>query len=801
MAGGGGIRRSRKFRVDSRSPGGSGPGGGAAPDLRLAGAAMAAWLTTLAVLGWSAPAGYAIGGTALAVCVALLTTWRSRYCRALAVVALVIGCAGAAAVATAIRVGARDASPVRVLAGERATAVLDLAVIDDPRPVASHGPGPPQVIVPARVQRVSSHGRTWVGSARVVVLAPAESWKALLPSQHLQATGRLSPPTRDDLTAAVVAVNTSPGAVGPPSLAQRGAGRLRAGLREAVSGLPDGVRGLLPGLVDGDRGGIDPVLAERFRTAGLTHLISVSGTNVAIIAGAVLLLLRAMTVGPRASAVLAGAALVGFVVLARPSPSVLRAAVMGGIALIALASGRPRSAIPGLSAAVLILMLTAPSLAREPGFALSVLATAALLLLAPSWARWLRRRGVPGGVAEALAVPAAAHLVTAPVIAALSGTVSLVAIPANLLAAPAVAPATVLGVLAAVVAPMWMSLARVVAWLAGLPAGWIVAVAERGATLPGASLPWPAGLAGGVALIGAFAVAVWVVRARAVRRTLLAGAVGAAVVVVPVRVAAPAWPPPGWVLVMCDVGQGDALVLNAGRDSAVVVDTGPEPVAVDGCLRRLHITRIPLLVLTHLHADHVGGLDGALRQRAVGAIEIGPLHEPSWAWHELQADATSQHLPLWSGSVGEVREVDDLRLQVLAPRTAAHGTRSDPNNSSLVLKVAIHGIALLLTGDAEVESQDAMLRDGDDVHADVLKVPHHGSAWQSEQFLARVHPSIALISVGAGNDYGHPSPAVIADLAHAGVRVLRTDQCGDIAVAVIEGALRVTTRTRSPPSC
>jgi competence protein ComEC len=788
-------RSTRRSTVDRHAPGRV----GSAPDARLAGAALAAWLTTLAALGWSAPAGYAVGGVALAGSVGLLRAARHR--SLVTALALVLGCAGAAALATAVRVGARDASPVRLLAAERASAELDLTVLDDPRQIAASGPGPPRVVVPSRVDRVSAHGRTWTDHARVAVLAPAGSWQGLLPSQHLQVAAHLIPATRADLTAAVVAVNTPPRSVGPVSLAQGAADRLRAGLRAAVRGLPDGPRGLLPGLVDGDRSGLDPVLADRFRTTGLTHLIAVSGTNVAIVAGAVLLVLRALTVGPRLSAVLAGAALVGFVVLARPSPSVLRAAVMGGIALVALASGRPRSALPGLSAAVLILMLAAPSLAREPGFALSVLATGALLLIAPPWSRWLRHRGVPAAVADALAVPAAAHVATAPVIAALSGTVSLVAIPANLLAAPAVAPATVLGVLAAVLAPVWLGLATACAWLAGVPAGWIVAVAERGADLPGASLPWPAGIAGGVALVAALAAGMWVSRARAVRRALVACAVGAVVVVVPVHVLAPAWPPAGWVLVVCDVGQGDALVLNAGPGSAVVVDTGPEPIAVDGCLRRLGVSRIPLLVLTHLHADHVGGLDGALRGRAVGGIELGPLDEPSWAWHDVRAAAAGHHLPLWTGSVGEVREVGDLRLQVLAPRAAAHGTRSDPNNSSLVLQVASHGITLLLTGDAEVESQDAMLRDGEDVHADVLKVPHHGSAWQSREFLARVHPSIALVSVGAGNDYGHPSLAVIADLARAGARVLRTDRCGDIAVTTVGGHPAVSTRTRSPPAC
>jgi competence protein ComEC len=609
-------------------------------------------------------------------------------------------------------------------------------------------------------------------------------------------TGRLAPPSRADLTAATISATGPPRQVGPPSLPQRAAGHLRAGLRDAATGLPAGPRGLLPGLVVGDRSGLDPVLADRFRTTGMTHLIAVSGSNVAIIAGAVLLALRAATVGPRLSAVLAGAALVGFVVLARPSPSVLRAAVMGGIAPVALATGRPRAAVPALAGTVLILMFAAPSLAREPGFALSVLATAALLVLAPPVSRLLHRRGVPRGLAEALAVPAVAHLATAPLIAAISGTVSLVAVPANLLAAPAVAPATVLGVLTAVAAPVSTHLAHALAWLAGLPAAWIVLVAERGATLPGAAAHWPAGGTGAVALLAAIAAAAVAVRLRAVRRSLLAVAVGAAVVAVPAQLREPGWPPPGWAFVACDVGQGDALVLRAGPAAAVVVDTGPEPVAIDGCLRDLGVNQIPLLILTHLHADHVGGLGGVLRSRPVGAIEVGSLREPGWAWDDVRRVAGEHGVPLWSAALGETRAVGDLRIEVVGPVVAAHGTRSDPNNSSIVLRITTAGLTLLLTGDVEVEAQDAIVRSGVDLHADVLKVPHHGSAWQSAEFLARVRPSVAVVSVGAGNTYGHPAGAVIGDLGRRGARVFRTDQVGDVAVVGLSGG-RVEVLTHS----
>jgi len=194
-------------------------------------------------------------------------------------------------------------------------------------------------------------------------------------------------------------------------------------------------------------------------------------TNITIVCGAMLLLGQLAGAGPRTRAVVAAVALVGFVILARPSPSVLRAAVMGAVALLALVTGRRRQALPALGAAVLLLLMVSPQLAVDAGFALSVLATAGLVLLAPGWVGAMRRRGVPPGIAELLAVPIAAHVVTAPVIAGLSSQLSVVAVLANILAAPAVGIATVLGVLATVLLPIWTPAGELVFGSRGRPSG------------------------------------------------------------------------------------------------------------------------------------------------------------------------------------------------------------------------------------------------------------------------------------------------------------------------------------------
>lgn len=761
-------------------------------DLRLASGGLAAWLAVLVTTALPARTGATAGVVALLVAGALLV----RGPRAAAATALVLGCAGGAALATSARVAGADASPLAGLARDRAAVTVELVVSDDPRLLRS---GPDRVSVAAHAVLLTGAGRTWSLHDRMLVLAPAQGWLSLLPSQRLQASGRLSPPLRDDLTVAVLTVRGPPRQVAEPSGVQRAAGTIRSGLRDAAQVLPPGPRGLLPGLVIGDTSGLDPALAEDFRTAGLTHLLAVSGTNCTIVTGAVLLLLRLATVGPRTSAVVAGVALVGFVILARPSPSVLRAAVMGGIALLALATGRVRTALPALGAAVLLLVLVSPPLARDPGFALSVFATLGLLLVAPRWSARLRRRGVPAGVAEALVVPAAAALLTAPVVAALSGGISLVSIPANLMAAPAVAPATVLGVLAAVVSPVSGTAAEVLVRLAGIPVRWLVLVGETAADIPGATVGWPGGAVGGLALAGATVAAVLLLRRRATRRVVLAAAVGAAIVAVPFRVITPGWPPAGWLLVACDVGQGDALAVAAGPGAAVVVDAGPEPAAVDGCLRRLGVRSVPLLVVSHLHADHVDGLDGVVRGRAVAEIDVGPDRGPAGGWAAVLRAAAGAGAPVRTVAAGERREVAGVTVDVLAPVRTFTGSRSDPNNDSVVLRVRTGGRTLLLTGDVEVEAQEAILGAGVDLRADVLKVPHHGSAYQFPPFLDAVHASAAVVSVGAGNDYGHPSPLLLTQLARLGVPVARTDRGGDVAIAQRDGRLVIVTRSRDPP--
>ncbi|WP_326564719.1 ComEC/Rec2 family competence protein [Micromonospora peucetia] len=780
----------------------------AAVDLRLAGLAVATWFSALAglhltagatlLLAVAAAGAAGVAGLHLAGVLGRPSAPVRRYGWIAVAVLLGVVCG---ATATAARLSVRDAGPVRALVEERAAVTAELVVRDDPRPVRGVAGRPAMLLVSAELTRFTGpDGRRVAAPARVLVLANDPGWRGLLPGQRLTAEGRLSAPRGGDLTAAVLSAAGPPEPHGAAPSSQRAAGVLRAGLQRACAPLPDEQGGLLPGLVVGDTSRLPPTVEEDFLATGMTHLNAVSGSNVAIVVGAVLLLARWARAGPWLAAGLCGLALVGFVILVRPSPSVVRAATMGAIGLAALAAGRPRAALPALAAGVAVLVLFDPELAGDAGFALSVLATGGLLLLAPRWRDGLRRRGVPAGLAEALAVPAAAQLACAPVVAGISGTVSLVAVPANLLAVPAIAPATVLGVLAATVSPIWPAGAEFVAWLASWPAWWLVMVARHGARLPAGTLPWPGGVTGALLLAG-LTVALLVATRHPVVRRLVAVAVVAVVAgTLPVRLAAPGWPPAGWVVAACAVGQGDTVVLPVAAGRAVVVDAGPDPAAADGCLRRLGVREVALLVVSHFHVDHIGGVAGVFRGRSVDAVLIPQWAEPAAGRELVRTEAAARSVDVVAGGAGWRYREGGVEFTVIGPPHPLRGTRSDPNNNSLILLATVSGVRILLTGDAETEEQRALLDSTapGGLRAEVLKVAHHGSAYQDPAFLDAVRPLVALVPVGTGNSYGHPNPAVLGRLTRGGARVLRTDTEGDVAAVLGRTGLAVVTRGTPP---
>ncbi len=767
-------------------------------DARLVPCALAAWAVTLLGLytGWRIVTAVAVAAlVGCAVTVRLVAAGRIPRGGArilLAALAVVAGFGPAAG----LRMWAADQHPIASAAERGAWAGVVLVPTDDPRRIrAAAFDDTPRVRIPARLEHVTVGGRSMDTGGSVVVFAPADSWGDLLPGQSVTARVRVAPHTGPGTTVAVLRAENAPTAVGPPPVWQRWAGTARDRLAQVSSAvLPADRAGLLPGLVVGDTTALTDEVREDFRVAGLTHLTAVSGANVSIVLGAVLLLVRAVGLGPRSGTVLAATALVAFVVVVRPSASVVRAAAMGSIGLLAFVTGRERQALPALCTAVGVLLVLMPDLAVDVGFALSVSATAALIVAAPPVVTRLVDRGWPRPVAEVTATSLVAFVATAPLVAGVNGTVSVVSVAANVLVAPVLAPLTVLGSLVAVAASVVPWPGEVLARGTGPFLWWLITVADRAASLPSAEFEVPDGPVG--ALVAAVLVAVvWsVARHRRVRITALVIAVAVAAVWLPVRMLRPGWPGAEWVLVACDVGQGDALVLATGDGRAVVVDTGPEPEPVDRCLRRLRIRRVALLVVSHLHADHAGGVRGVLEGRSVETVVVGPGAAGDGA-ADVLGPAIEIGVPVREVGAGAVLRAGDLDIRVVGP--GGRGTGGSENDDSLVLAVDTVVGRVLLPGDAEEAALDALVRSGTDVRADVLKVPHHGSRTTPARFLTAVRPSVALVSAGRDNLFGHPHPEIVSTLSGMGARVLRTDLHGDVAVVRAgSGALAVVSDVR-----
>jgi competence protein ComEC len=757
-------------------------------DLRTPVLGAVAWAAALVALGmpvW-------VSGMLLAGAGALVLA-RRRHRRPVAAQLGWLVAATAVVGSALLHAASVERTPLQELARQRASVGAVLLVRSDP--VTGQGRRASYVHFRATLLEVVGRGRHVRLRSPVVVIADTR-WAGVRLDARVRVAGRLDRADGPDLAAVLIARGPPIVLAGPgPVFAL--VDRVRAGIRAAVADQPPAPKALVPALVDGDDGGLDDQVAADFRTTGLTHLLAVSGTNLTLIVGFLLVVARWCGVRARGLVAVGLLGVVGFVLLARTEPSVLRAATMGSVALVAMGTHGRERGTRALGVAVLVLLLVDPWLSRSPGFALSVCATTGILVLAPPWrdalVRWL-----PRWLAEAIAVPLAAQLACTPLVAAISGQVSLVAVVANMAVAWAVGPATVLGFLGGVTALLWRPLGELVAAPAGWCAGWIVAVATTGAHLPVAALPWATGWLS-VAMLGVLCgVVALVLGDLLARRGLAVGLCGLLAIVMLFPLPTPGWPPAGWVFVACDIGQGDGLVLNVGRGSAVVVDTGPDPRLMDACLDRLGVRAVPVVVITHFHADHVDGLAGVLSGRRVGRIETSPVADPDGGARLVGSEARRAGVPVRVAAHGESTVVGPVRWQVLGPvRTDYPDSDSPPNDASVVLLVEVRGVRLLLMGDEERPSQADLRRTSTDLHADVLKVAHHGSSKQDADLLAGLGARLAVISVGVDNDYGHPAPSTLRLLARAGVQVRRTDLDGDVAVVVDDDG-RLGSVTRMP---
>jgi len=593
-------------------------------------------------------------------------------------------------------------------------------------------------------------------------------------------------------------------------------------------GMPAREAELARGFVLGEDDRIDVATVEDFRRSGLSHLLAVSGQNVALLALLAMPMLAAFGVPLRTRLVWVLGAIVVYVPLAGAGPSILRAGVMGGLGVLATLAGRRGSRLYALALAAVVTLAVDPGIGADVGWQLSFAAVLGILALAsPLRAAIVARtgaRGWRGALAEGAAVTVAATLATAPLIAFHFESISTTTLFANLLVLPAVAPAMWLGMLAAVTAQVPGFPVEALNTIGALLLAYIAQVAAWCGRPSWAYPHVRLGIAGLIAsYLALAAAAIGVSRLRryshlaTLRRRRLPDADGsrrgargdvsssrrafrraAAMVVAGLVALVLAWPwsrggagatgatgpVSGLRVSVLDVGQGDAILFQPAGAPALLVDGGPPGDGLEAKLRAAGVRRLGVAVVSHEQSDHAGGVEDLLGHFPVGQLLYARLSRRLRG--EAEAAGTNPARIAEGASLRSGR----LRVEVLWPPPellAAPLAGADPNMQALVLLARWGGFSMLLAADAEAEAVPL-----DPGPVDVLKVAHHGSEDAGlGALLDRTLPRLAVISVGADNPYGHPTPATLATLSAHGVPVLRTDRDGTIVLDVSDRTVAI----------
>ena len=698
-------------------------------------------------------------------------------------IAILVGALG-----TTLRLAAISHSPLHNAKRISFTATVKSdPVLGKARVVGSHLRGGSTTFL-ATINHGVIDGREY--SLHVPVRISSTKMVHFLPGSQVSGSGSVFA-TSERRVAAIIATRSTLVQVSSTDPINAISGAIRRAFKAAALTIGGESGALIPGLVLGDTTLEKPHFIDDMRRSGLTHLTAVSGENFAIIAAFLLWMLAFFVRSMRMRILVTALILIAFIFLVRPSPSVMRASVMTAVLLVGKIKGERGSALPALGLAIGLLVLLDPFQAIDPGFALSVSATAGILIASGPITQYLSRFIGPSKFVEMLAIPIGATLFCTPLIMAISGQLSLVSLPANLLASEVVAPITIIGFIGALLSPLAPGFSHLLLLLCKPFASWIVFIAHALGSLPVLKVP-KSFLGAAIALIAILLI---------IRRLWKVIAIITFAVVVVHFCTSMGWPGSNWVFVNCDVGQGDGAVINLGGGSAIVIDVGPDPAAIDSCLSALHIKRISLLVLSHYHADHVNGLSGALHGREVESVWVSNNPEPALEY--TQSRELLRNHPWTVVHQGQKSEFNSalglVKIFVLWPRVEVEklpslpGDGSGINNSSIALLISIGKISIYTAGDTEPPAQQAIAENGLIQKVDLLKVSHHGSAYQYAPLIDLLKPKVAIISVGAGNSYGHPAPSTVAALEQRGAHVLRTDLDGAIS---LDQDLRISTQKR-----
>ena len=660
-----------------------------------------------------------------------------------------------------------------------------------------------------------------------IVISGDQSWNDLAAEDQACFIGRVTDNETSVFVQATAATHPGSCANGASEPTITGRDSLRETLRtqanQTISFAPE----LLPGLILGDRSQQSEEIDHAMKVSGLSHLSAVSGAHTSLIASAATILFRSLRL-PRSVVIAAFlATLVLFVQIVGMQPSIIRAATMGAIGAWALFYGRGSQVLPILALSTIVILTMSPELIHEVGFQLSVAATAGIVLGAQpleAWCRPMLEKVLPNFWATMLsssfAISATAQLACQPLLLTFIDYVSPYSLLANLLATPLLPMITIPGTVAAGLGIVAPGIAQLLLHAVSLPTAAIGWIATSVTNLPRAMLPWPEGLAGTVLIVLHWTASCIVllkllrrqrhskpavkidspqagwfgVLTAAVQRLTMANIIQLSLVVValvahlvafwPIR---PTTVDADWDIVGCDVGQGDMFLIRTGSDSAMVIDSGPDPDRARQCLEAAAVEHLDLVVVTHLHADHVGGIQGVLNvatpQDIIFSTGSDDTYSPTST--DLPDTARQADQPV-VGVIDHAQHDPDHAVQVRWSILSADRTAQNENNASIMLFLEIyrHGgtVTALFTGDAE-EDLAAKLLGEQRIPADVdiLKLSHHGAKNGGTELIEHTSPRMALIGVGENNTYGHPHPEILEALGPR-IQLHRTDLDGTFAV-------------------
>ncbi len=745
--------------------------------------AAAAWSGSF-LAWWSFTAALVV---LITVAIPTVILWRKYLLLVVILLALVAG----AVTASLARSGAQPPSSV---VGERAHwTVRTTSVI---KPIQARAGQPIRVMLTATTTSYRLGSRSVAVSLPVRIFAVGSDIPNISVGARVTFLGRITqlPPGKDRAALSALGSMRLVATSGPVLAA---VAPLREALDRSTSSASAEPASLVAGLAIGDESRQSPQFAQVMQRTGLSHLTAVSGGNVAIVLAASLLLAFVARLGPVTRVGCAAVVLLGYVILVGPQPSVLRAAVMGGVALAGVVLGGAPRGLPLVSSCVLVLVLAAPALAVSLGFALSVVATAALIAAAGPLAvvgrRLMGLRRVPEVMILAGTVTIAAQAATAPLLFAIGAPVSWVSVPANLAAAPLVAPITVLGLLTAVIGAVEPTVGTYLGAMAVWFAKGLVGIAHWG-DAHSSNQVLPASILAGLSII-------WLLRFISTRVTKSRFIIFVVVTSLVIAMgfgwrwySATQNRATDWRIIVCDVGQGAAVLLRDGSQAAVLVDVGSRDSGILRCLNQSGVERLTKVVVTHFHEDHYGGLAEVIRHISVSQILVPPTADVDRGKQQVDSIARQHSVPVGYLAAGDQWEMSSAAAQVIWPVPHSSGVvgGDKDNNSSIVLRAQWRdGFSVLTTGDIEPEAQARIRSTYPQQSHDVVVVPHHGSPNQDPRFAQWAGGKIAIVSTGP-NSYGHPATETKEEYEDSGAIWLRTDQLGTAAVSVTESRLRLS---------